>query len=83
VHEFSVGLRLVAPEVVVDVDDGEVEVELGPEFEKGVEEAEGVGASGDGDAQLVARLEHGVAGDRLADLVEEGHGALRFTLSGG
>jgi hypothetical protein len=73
VHEFGVGLGLGAPEVVVDVDDGEVEIELGAEFEKGVEEAEGVGASGDSDAQLVAWLEHGVAGDGLADLVEEGH----------
>lgn len=59
---------------MVDVDNGKAEVEFRPEFQEDVKEAKGVSAPGDGDAYDVAGTQHGVAGDGLADWVEEGHG---------
>jgi hypothetical protein len=46
---------------------------LGAEFEEDVEEADGIGASGDRDSDMVAGGQHLVAGDGCADLCKEGH----------
>ena len=55
------------------MNDRKTQVIFWAEFEEEMEEANGVRASGDSDAQIVASAQHCITGDCLADLVEEGH----------
>ena len=61
---------------MVGVDDGELEGEFGAELEEDMQEADGIRASGDRYADVVARLEELVAGEGVANAVEKQHGLL-------
>jgi hypothetical protein len=74
VHELCIRSRVGPAKTVVEMDDGEAQGEFGAEFEQNVEEADGIRAAGDRDAEAVAGLEELVAGDGLADTVKKGHG---------
>jgi hypothetical protein len=78
-HEFGVLAGFLAAQPVVQVKNGQTEVPAGSEFEEDVKEADGVGAAGDGDTDLLGRLKHAVAGDGLSDAIE--HREYRFHLN--
>ena len=76
-HEFGILAGFLAAQAVVQVENAQTEVPAGSEFEQDVEEADGIGAARDGDTDLLAGLEHAVAGDGLSDAIEQ----VSFSLS--
>jgi hypothetical protein len=56
---------------VVDVEDTEGQIPAGGEVAEDVEEADGIGAAGDGDSNAIAGREHAMALDGMDDAVEQ------------
>jgi hypothetical protein len=69
--KLGVGTGGVAAQIVIDVEDAEGQVPAGEEFEEDVEEADGVGAAGDGNGDAIAGGEHAMALDSMDDSVEQ------------
>jgi hypothetical protein len=70
-NEIGVGAGGVAAQVVVDVEDTEGQIPAGGEVAEDVEEADGIGAAGDGDGDAIAGREHAMALDGMDDAVEQ------------
>src|ERR1035441_9280136 len=66
-NEIGVGAGGVAAQVVVDVEDTEGQIPAEGEVAEDVEEADGIGAAGDGDGDAVAGREHAMALDGMGD----------------
>jgi hypothetical protein len=69
--EIGVGAGGVAAEIVVDVEDAERQIPAGGKIEEDVEEANGIGAAGDGDGDAIAGGEHAMALDGMDDAAEQ------------
>ena len=63
--KLGVAARGVAAKVVVDVQHAERQVPARCQFEQHVQQADGIGAAGDGDRDAIARREHAMALDGM------------------
>jgi hypothetical protein len=65
-----VGVGFGAAEVVIQMENCEAEVPAGGQIEEDVEQADGIGAAGDGHADSCPWLEHAITGDEFNHALE-------------
>jgi len=75
-HEFGILAGFLAAQPVVQVQNAQPEVPARSEFDQHVQQAHRIGPARNGHTDVLARLEHAVAGDSLSDAIK--HGEYRF-----